>query len=289
MLRKLIREPIVHFIALGAVLFLLAGRTPRVGGPESDKIIVTSGQLDSLTVGFTRTWMRPPTQEEIRGLVDDFIREEILYRQAMAMGLDRDDTIVRRRMRQKLEFLTEDTVAQSAPPTEQELQAYLDRHQDQYREERKLTYEHIFFNREKRGKAAKSDAEAVLAQLKGESKSRIDLDTLGDAFLLPFKFVDQTGGQIAQLFGDSFGKRLTQMPPGQWTGPIESSYGLHLVRVDEQIPGRVLPLAMVHDTVLRELMSERRRKALDAAFVKLRQRYSVVIEQPTLATIAERR
>ena len=194
-----------------------------------------------------------------------------------------------RRMRQKLEFLTEDTVAQSAPPTQKELQAYLDRHQDQYREEPKLTYEHVFFNREKRGKAAKSNAEAVLAQLKSKNNSRVDLDTLGDAFLLPFKFVDQTGGQIAQLFGNSFSTRLTRMPPGKWNGPIESSYGLHLVRVDEQIPGRVLPLAMVHDTVLRELMSERRQKALDAAYGKLRQRYSVVIEQPTLATMAEKR
>jgi hypothetical protein len=286
---KLLREPIVHFIALGVVLFLLAGQARHAGSPESDKIVVTSSQIESLAIGFTRTWMRPPTQEELKGLTDDSIREEILYREAMSMGLDRDDTIVKRRMRQKLEFLTEDTVAQGAPPTEQELQAYLDRHQNQYREEGRLTFEHIFFNREKRGKSAATDAEAVLDRLKGRNGSHIELDTLGDAFLLPFNLVAQSGGQIGQLFGDPFSKRLAQVTPGQWTGPIESSYGLHLVRVDEQIPGNVLPLATVHDAVLREVMNERRRRALDIAYAKLQQRYNIVIEPPTPPAIAEKR
>jgi hypothetical protein len=286
---KLIREPIIHFIALGGVLFLLAGRARQPSAPGSDKIVVTSSQIENLVVGFTRTWMRPPTQEELQGLIDDSIREEVLYREAVAMGLDRDDTIVRRRLRQKLEFLTEDAVAQSATPTEQELQAYLDRHQDQYREEPKLTFEHIFFNPETRGKSAQTDAQTVLARLNSKNGAGVNLDTQGDAFLLPFKFVAQSGTETARLFGDSFRKSLFQSPLRQWSGPIESSYGLHLVRVNEQIRGHVLPLAKVHDAVLRDVMNERRRQALDAAYAKLRSRYSVVVEPPTPPAIAEGR
>src|SRR5664279_5358246 len=105
-LQRLIREPLLHFLLLGALIFLVVGRTHSSGSGE--KIVVTQRQLESVVVGFSRTWMRPPTQEEMQGLVDDYIREEVFYREAKAMGLDQDDIIVRRRMRQKLEFLSED-------------------------------------------------------------------------------------------------------------------------------------------------------------------------------------
>src|SRR3954453_12021205 len=122
-MRKLIREPLFHFLLLGAVIFFIAGRSRSITVLPREKIVVTQSQIESIVVGFSRTWMRPPTREEMQGLVDDYVREEVLYREARAMGLDQDDVIVRRRMRQKFEFLADD-LATRGIPTDQELEAY---------------------------------------------------------------------------------------------------------------------------------------------------------------------
>src|SRR3954453_13456619 len=182
-LGKLIREPLFHFLLLGAMIFLLAGRVRSGSVGSGDKIVVTQSGIESMVVSFSRTWMRPPTHEELQGLVDDFVREEVLYREAKAMGLDQDDVIVRRRMRQKFEFLAEDVAARTGPPTDQELEAYLRQHADKYSEEPSLSFDHIFFSRDKRGASAGAEAMAMLARLTG--KGAIDIEKLGDAFLLP--------------------------------------------------------------------------------------------------------
>ncbi len=284
-LRKLIREPLVHFLLLGAVIFLLAGRVRggRVG--SGDKIVVTQSQIESIVVGFSRTWMRPPSQEELQGLVDDFVREEVFYREAKAMGLDQDDVIVRRRMRQKFEFLAEDLLGRTGPPTDQELEAYLRQHADRYSEEPSFRFEHIFFSREKRGASAGAEATAMLARLR--SKSAIDIEKLGDAFLLPSQFEKTSAGETARLFGEKFTNELTKTQLGTWAGPIESSYGLHLVRVNARIPEVAPPLANVRESVLRDLLSDRRKQELDTQYEKLRARYTVVVEPPEAPRVAE--
>jgi PPIC-type PPIASE domain len=288
-LQKLIREPLFHFLLLGAVIFFIAGRSRSIGVTSGEKIVVTQSQLESIVVGFSRTWMRPPTQEEMQVLVDDYVREEVLYREAKAMGLDQDDIIVRRRMRQKFEFLSEDRAARSGPPSEQELEAYLRQYADKYREEPRFTFEHIFFNREKHGKSAEADAKAVLARLTGKNGAAIDLEKLGDAFLLPFRFENVSAGETARLFGENFGKQLVSVEAGNWAGPLESNYGLHLVRIDEREPETAPPLANVRDAVLRDLLNERRKQELDAQYAKLRARYTIVVEPPPAPKVAEAR
>jgi hypothetical protein len=285
--RKLIREPLFHFLLLGAVIFFIAGRSRSIGVSSGEKIVVTQSQIESIVVGFSRTWMRPPTQEEMQGLVDDYVREEVLYREAKAMGLDQDDIIVRRRMRQKFEFLSDDRVARSGPPSEEELKAYLRQYADKYREEPRFTFEHIFFNREKHGKSAEPDAKAVLARLTGKNSAAIDVEKLGDAFLLPFRFEKISAGETERLFGGNVAKQVATVEPGIWTGPLESSYGLHLVRVDEHLPGAAPPLANVRDAVLRDLLNERRKQELDAQYAKLRGRYTIVVEPPQAPKVAE--
>ena len=287
-LRKLIREPLIHFLLLGAVIFFIAGRSRSIGVSSGDKIVVTQSHIESIVVGFSRTWMRPPTQEEMQGLVDDYVREEVLYREAKAWGLDQDDIIIRRRMRQKFEFLSEDRAARSGPPSEQELEAYLRQHADKYREEPHFTFEHIFFNREKRGKSAEADAKAVLARLTGKNGAVIDLEKLGDAFLLPFRFEKVSTGETARLFGENFGKQLLAVETGNWAGPLESNYGLHLVRIDEREPETTPPLANVRKAVLRDLLNERRKQELDAQYAKLRARYTIVVEPPPAPKVTER-
>jgi len=286
-LRKLIREPLFHFVLLGAVIFLLAGRVRSGSVGSGDKIVVTQSQIESIVVGFSRTWMRPPSQEELQGLVDDFVREEVLYREAKAMGLDQDDVIVRRRMRQKFEFLAEDQAARTGPPTDQELESYLRQHADKYSEEPNFSFDHIFFSREMRGASADAEANAMLARLSG--KGTIDIAKLGDTFLLPSRFEKTSAGETARLFGEKFAEDLTKAPLGTWAGPIESSYGIHLVRVNARIPEGAPPLAKVREAVLRDLLSDRRKQELDTQYEKLRARYMVVVEPPEAPRVAEAR
>jgi hypothetical protein len=283
--RKLIHEPLFHFLLLGVMIFLLAGQVHSGSVGSGEKIVVTQSGIESMVVGFSRTWMRPPTQEELQGLVDDYVREEVLYREAKAMGLDQDDVIVRRRMRQKFEFLAEDLAARTGPPTDQELEAYLRQHADKYSEEASFSFEHVFFSREKRGASADVDATAMLVRLKG--KGAIDIEKLGDAFLLPSQFEKTSAGETARLFGEKFTNELTKTQLGTWAGPIESSYGLHLVRVNARIPEVAPPLANVRESVLRDLLSDRRKQELDTQYEKLRARYTVVVDPPEAPSVAE--
>ena len=160
--RKLIREPLFHFLLLGAVIFFVASRVRNSSIGVEEKIVVTQSEMESMVVGFSRTWMRPPTQEEMQGLIDDYVREEVLYREAKAMGLDQDDVIVRRRMRQKFEFLAED-LATRRSPTNQELEAYLQRHPEKYHEEPAISFAHIFFSRQKHGASTETVANSLLS------------------------------------------------------------------------------------------------------------------------------
>jgi hypothetical protein len=281
-MRTLLREPLLHFLLLGAALFGVYGLARDKASGPTGQIVVTQSQIEQLVIGFTRTWQRPPTSEELTGLIEDRIREEVLYREAMAMGLDRDDTIVRRRLRQKIEFLIPDLASQMAPPSEHELQAYLDQHADKYRLEPMISFEHVFFDRARRGTSAGADAESALTRLNGPHGSAVNPDTVGDASLLPIELTRSAESEVARLFGGTFSQRLVEVPLGRWAGPLESSYGLHVVLVRERVPARIPELARVREGVLRELLAERRQQALDVAYAKFRARYAVV-EEP-LAT-----
>ena len=287
-LRRLIREPLFHFLLLGAVIFCLAGPVRNASIGAREKIVVTQSEMESMVVGFSRTWMRPPTQGEMQGLVDDYVREEVLYREARAMGLDQDDVIVRRRMRQKFEFLAEG-LATRRSPTEQELEAYLQQHLDRFHEEPSFSFEHIFLSREKHGASAEAEVKALLAELGGKNKDTIDIEKRGDTFLLPSRFEKTSAAETARLFGENFATQLATIEPGKWAGPIESSYGLHLVRVDARVPGAASPLANVRDSVLRDLLNDRRKQELDAQYSRLRSRYTVVVEPPEVPKVAEAR
>jgi hypothetical protein len=287
-LERLIREPLFHFLLLGAAIFFVAGRVRNSSIGAGEKIVVTQSEMASMVVGFSRTWMRPPTQGEMQGLVDDYVREEVLYREARAMGLDQDDVIVRRRMRQKFEFLAED-LATHRGPTDQELEAYLQQHLDRFREEPSFSFEHIFLSREKHGSSTEAEAKALLAELGGKNKDTIDIEKRGDTFLLPSRFEKTSAAETARLFGENLAKQLATIKLGEWAGPIESSYGLHLVRVDARVPGAAPPLANVRDSVLRDLLNDRRKQELDAQYSKLRARYTVVVEPPEVPKVAEAR
>lgn len=274
-MKSFFREPLVHFLALGAALFLVFAW--RGGGPGSGRIVITPGRIDHLAAGFAKVWQRPPTEAELKGLVDDWVREEIAVREAMAQGLDRDDTIIRRRLRQKLEFLTEEA-ADAAPPTESELKSYLDAHREAFAVEPKVAFRQVLVSRERRGARAEADARALLARLvAGGPSARVD--DLGDPTLLPREVELSPRRDVARTFGSEFAEALDGVAAGAWSGPLASPFGLHLVLVTERAAGGAPALADVRPAVERELLAERRRKQLDATYEKLLAKYRVVVEK----------
>jgi hypothetical protein len=273
---RFLREPLVHFLALGAIVFLLFNLNARRDAPQDGRIVVSPGKVEQLVIGFARTWHRPPSQQELDGLVEDYIREEVFYREALAMGLDKDDTIVRRRMRQKLEFLTDD-VSAVAPPSDQELQGWLDRHPDKFRLEPAIAFSQIYFSSSRRGESASAAASSALAELGGAGKPTGALE-LGDATMLPHELPLSRPDEVASVFGDGFAQGLARMEPGRWSGPVQSAYGWHLVYVSERAEGRRRPLPEVRDAVQREWLAARRKEVVDATYKKLREKYAIVVE-----------
>lgn len=277
-LKAILREPLLHFLALGVLLFWLfdvVGGEGGLGGSKQ-RIVVGAGQIAQLEAGFAKTWQRSPTETELEGLVDEWVREEIATREAMALGLDRDDTVIRRRLRQKFEFMAEDML-DAAPPTDAELQAYLDTYPDNFRREPRLSFRQVMLDPQRRGAALADDARELLARLQAAGADA-DLGALGDSRLLPEGLDGAPLRDVARLFGEQFAGALLQAAPGSWSGPVRSGYGVHLVQVTARDDGGLPALADVRPLVERDFMAERRRRALDARYAKLLERYRVLVE-----------
>jgi hypothetical protein len=277
-LRSLLREPLVHFLLIGAALFLFFRWSGGSGGPDSHRIVIGPGQVEHLAVGFARTWRRPPTQAELKGLVDDYVREEMATREARSMGLDREDTVIRRRLRQKLEFLVEDA-AEAVPPTDAELQAWLDENPGDYRREPEVAFRQVFLSPDRRGEGVQADARELLEQLRSQGPGA-DIDPLGDSIMLPADFELAPLTVASRMFGNDFARRLAELPPGEWSGPVPSGYGLHLVYLSERIEGRAPELDDVRGAVTRDLLTRRRKQQLEAMYERLLEKYEVVIDMP---------
>jgi len=281
-MKRLLKEPLLHFLLLGAGLFLAYSLMPKSpGNGEAGKIVVTQGQIEHLATGFAKTWQRPPTAQELEGLVRDWVREEVYYREAMALGLDRDDTVIRRRLRQKMEFVSDDIVAQTEP-SDADLTAYLQAHPDSFRVEQRFTFRQVYLNPEKHGENLARDAAQLLAQL-NQADNKGDASALGDSFLLEHQFAAVPASEVANQFGEKFAAQLGELPPNQWQGPVESGYGEHLVFVSERTEGRLPVLAEVRDTVRREWANARRLEANEQFYEAMLKHYVVTVERPQSA------
>ncbi len=280
-LRHVVREPLVQFLVFGALLFGFFQCAGSFSGPGSRRIVITPGLVEHLASGFARTGQRPPTDTELKGLVDDHVKEEIATREAVGMGLDRDDTIIRRRLRQKFEFLAEDAVNEAAP-TGVELQAWLDAHADAFRTEPQLSFRQVYLSPDRRGERARADAERALVGLRAAGPEAA-IDRLGDPSMLPSEQPLEPLREVSRTFGEDFAGRLLAIEPGQWAGPVESPYGWHLILVRERVAASAPGLDLVRPLVERELMAERRRTGLDALYRRLIEKYAVTIEMPEAA------
>jgi len=274
-LRRLLKEPLLHFAVLGIGLFVLYRAVSGGAGAAPDEIVVDSARVDTLATQFARTRQRVPTEQELQGLVESYVRDEVLYREGLALGLDRDDPVVRNRMRLRVELL-----ADTASPevSERAVHAWFDEHRDRYAAPALFDFRQAFFSPASHGERLDADIGEALRTL--GAAAHVDAAALGDASLLPPSLRGVTTADVAAQFGDEFAAALGAAPTGRWFGPVRSAYGLHLVRVDAREEGEAVTLAAVRDAVERDLRDARARAASDALYARLRARYSIRIEKP---------
>ncbi len=277
MIRRALREPLLHFLALGLALFLLHGWMNPAGSGSGETVIITAGRVQQLAATFALMHQREPTRDELDDLIDEAVREEILYREALALGLDQDDTIVRRRLRQKMEFVSED-VAAVAEPTDAQLQAYLDAHPETYRRETRYSFRHVFVDPMRRGAALDADVAEILATL--QTPAPADIATLGDPFLLARQFDALPAAELVRLFGAPFEAALQTLPPGTWTGPVPSGYGLHLVELTQRDDSTPAALTDIRDKVRSDWLHDQRKQANARFYASVFARYEVTVEHP---------
>jgi hypothetical protein len=269
-MRRLLREPLVHFLGLGVLLFLLYGWVRGGVLDAPGEIVVSRWQQESLRMQFERVRQRPPTPAELQGLLDSWVREEVFYREGLAAGLDRDDPVVRRRVGQKIEFMMD--VAPQVAPTNAELQAWLDAHGDRYAIEPRYSLQQIYFDPARHGGKTGETIAAALSAL------RAGKPVAGDLTMLPADLDAATESDIKRQFGAEFATSLEGLPIGGWNGPLTSEFGLHLVELSASDPGRTATLEEVRTGVERDLQEARNEEAKKAYYEKLRAKYTVRVE-----------
>ena len=269
-LQRLFREPLTHFFAIGFLLFLLYGWLNSDTAPTGNEIVVDEARISALAAGFERTWQRPPTDEELRNLVESWVREEIYFREGIAMRLDEGDPVVRRRIAQKMSFISDGLL--SVTPEEAELQAWLDDNVDAYRIPARYTLRQVFIDPEQHGDQLDAVAGTAMAAL-----IRGDGDGIGDATLLPGALADASSTEIERTFGSEFARALETLPAGVWSGPVASAFGLHIVIIESKEAARVPSLDEVRVAVERDATRAKLDEVNEQIYDALRQKYPVRI------------
>ena len=284
-MKPFLREPLFHFLLIGVAIFGVNSWRDRQRPQTEDAapdIEVGAGTIAWLGEGFAKQWHRAPDARELRGLVEDHVREEILYREALAMGLDRNDTIVRRRLAQKVQFLGED-IAAAAPPDEAALRAWFEENAARYALPGRISFRHVYFSKDRRGDRLEADARTALASLLQGG----DENALGDPFLGEFEFVAADESRIAGSLGGGFAKQVFALPDGSWQGPVASAYGLHLVLVSGREQARPVAFERVRDAVARDFAEDRRLAANRDFTERLKSRYRVRVDETALEAAAK--
>lgn len=267
----LLRDPLLHFALLGGLLFAIDGLFNADGG-DAEEIVITPSRAEHLAAVFERSWQRPPNDVEMQKLVDNFVREEVLYREALRLGLESDDTVIRRRLRLKMEFLARDLV-DAVEPAPEALEQFFRDHAERYRKPARISFRQIYFSRDRR-EAPAQDARALLANLGSDA----DGEATGDPHLLPREFELASLDEVKKQLGAGFAEQLTHQPQGQWVGPIRSEYGEHLVYIDTYLPEAAAEFARVRSQVLRDWQAQAHTDMLERQYQLLRQGYRVRME-----------
>jgi hypothetical protein len=267
------KEPLLHFLIIGALIFIFFSIVNTDEAVTTgNKIVVSTADMERLSNNWSKKLNRPPTKTELKGLVDSYIKEEIYYREALALGLDQNDTILRRRLMQKMEFLSND-LAELNTPDENVLNKFFLDNRKKYKLPARVSFTHIYFSLDKRGAKAVEDAKSVLSGLNASRAPE-----MGDTFMLQYDFAQETPFEVERLFGKRFTEELFRAEINAWQGPIDSGYGLHLVRISEKIDSRMPELASVIDKVRTDWMFEQRQKMNKEIYERFKARYEIVVE-----------
>lgn len=276
-----LREPLLHFIVLGAALFAIDGylRHGASDTENSKQISLTVDDLRQLALHFQSKWRRPPTVEEFNSMLEDKVQEEVLYREALAMGLDKEDAIIKRRLAQKMQFLAED-VSGTYEPTTAELESWFEKNREKFTTSSRVTFRHLYYSVDHRGTKAQEDAAKALKKIAREPIDSVRASSLADPFMFQDYYGERAPDQLAKEFGPTFAKTIYETQPGSWQGPIESGYGWHLVFVDSIVPGRTPPFQEVEPEVKTAWLNERKLEAWDKTYQSLREQYAVLVPAP---------
>ncbi len=255
-----LRYPLFWFVAIGGALFLADATL----SDRPDEVIVDETVRSRLANLWQRQTGRPPSEEQLASLVDSWIREEVFYREALRLQLDKDDTIIRRRLIQKLTFIAEDV----AKPNEAQLSAFYRKNKENYRQEPRYTFSQIFFS---------NDGQKALAAARGKIREdEAAWRELGEATMLNDSYASRSLREIASTFGDEFARQLPEIEPGQWRGPVTSIFGIHLVKVAEVQPAQIPPFSAVERQVHNDYLRHRREQARDEYYRRLLEQYEIV-------------
>jgi len=272
LLMRLLREPLFHFAAIGGLIFALYAAVDDTGEAPADVIVIAPERIDQLATEFSSVWKRMPTDDELDALIEADIREEVYYREALALGLDTNDAIVRRRMRQKMEFLM-DAGAYLQEPAAGELEAYFTANKVFYQSGLRLAFEQVYL-----GEAPAAEA---ISQSLGALRSDPPADpaTLGERSFLPAQLGLSPLTAADGVFGTGFFDLIAEFPPGEWAGPLVSAYGVHLVRILDTLPARTPPLEEIRDAVLRDWRAAKAREIREQDYAERRKRFVVEIRR----------
>jgi len=273
LLQRLLREPLFHFLALGGLIFVIFRVVSGPAPVRTDTIVIGPERIDQLVKSYEAVWRHPPTADELEVIIDETVREDVYYREALALGLDRNDAIVRRRLRQKMEFLTE-TGAGLLSPAAGELEAHLLAHEETFRVAPRLAFEQIYL-----GQDPDADSTAdLLSKLRAESGA--EPSAWGERSLLPAQLSLSPPEGVDGVFGAGFFGRLAELPLETWTGPVSSGYGAHLVRIGESRAARTPPLEDIREAVLSDWRTAKASELRELQYARLRERYIVEIRHP---------
>jgi peptidyl-prolyl cis-trans isomerase C len=282
--RRILREPLVHFLGLGALIFIANGLLHPAMRNDDRRIEVTRADMDRIRAVYAQQWGGAAGNADMPNLLDNFIRSEILFREGAALGLGTDDSVLRNRIVQKMEFLLQDASA-IAQPTEAEMADYLASHAAAYRTPERIAFAHVFFSASLRAAHAEADARAALDKILA---GKAEAEGIGDPFMLTADSAPQSHDAIATDYGPAFADAVFALPAGTpangaaWQGPIRSAFGFHLVRIVSRQPSRLPELPEIRATIHDAMMGERFQAAFDAAYAKVRAKYQVVVEPDAL-------
>ena len=277
---QLAKEPLLHFLFIGAAIYGLYGAFAEPVPEDVDKtIVVSAGEMEWMQTSWQKRWNRQPTEAEFDGLIQQYIKETVLYREALTMGLNKHDQVIRRRLAQKLEFLAKDLVALT-PPTDEELMTYFEAHQDRYQKPARYTFTQVFLDPDKRGDTTLADAEQIKTTLIAKGEAIKDPGALGDNMMLQSYYPEKEHVEIQKLFGSGFAESLVALSPGQWHGPILSGYGVHLVYMGHVSKSSPPEFSVMRERVVVDWTTEKSEDLNEKFYANLRDGYTVVIEDP---------